>query len=51
MENKIRYVPRYIELTAVFKRDFKNKRIRVMRSRDFKKPLDLQSKINRAKVI
>ena len=49
-ENKIRHVPRHIELTAVFKRDFKNKRIRVMRSRDFKKPLDLQSKINRVSI-
>ncbi|WP_367768211.1 hypothetical protein AB3G33_06135 [Flavobacterium sp. WC2421] len=47
MENKIRHVPRHIELTAVFERDFKDKRIRVIESRDLKKPLDLQSKINR----
>lgn len=47
VENKIRHVPRHIELTAVFERDFKDKRIRVIESRDLKKPLDLQSKINR----
>ncbi|WP_369753901.1 hypothetical protein AB3G34_07095 [Flavobacterium sp. WC2409] len=51
MENKIRHVPRHIELTAVFERDFKDKRIRVIESRDLKKPLDLQSNINRDKVI
>jgi hypothetical protein len=50
-ENKEENVHRHIELTAVFKRDFKNNIKRVRESRDLKKPLELQSNTNRDRFI
>ena len=44
--NKIRHVPRHIELTAVFKRDLKNKYKESKRIERFKKPLEFESNNN-----
>ena len=48
-KKKIRHVPRHIELTAVSSKR-RDKRIRVIESRDLKKPLDLQSNTNEAEI-
>ena len=51
LKKKVRHVPRHIELTAVLKRDLKNKYKESKRIGRFKKPLEFESNKQRVRFI